>query len=54
MPRAAATSIDDLHNFLDDLGSFRREPEEMGEPPEKIDAKDTLYMMDAMRHIVQY
>ena len=35
--------FEDLHGFLDELQSYSRELDEMGEPTEKIEAKETFH-----------
>ena len=37
--------FDDLHGFLDGLQSYSREVDEMGEPTEKIEAKETFHLL---------
>jgi hypothetical protein len=46
--------FDDLRWFLDELQSYSRELDEMGEVTEKIDAKETFHLMDALRYIIGY
>ena len=41
--------FDDLHGFLDELQSYSRELDEMGEPTEKIEAKETFHLLDAVQ-----
>jgi hypothetical protein len=36
--------FEDLHGFLDELQSYSRELDEMGEPTEKIEAKETFHL----------
>jgi hypothetical protein len=42
----------DLAGYLDEKLSYSRELDEMGEPTEKIDAKDTYHFMDAERYVI--
>jgi hypothetical protein len=44
--------FDDLKGYLDEKLSYSRELDEMGEPTEKIDAKETYHFMDAERYLV--
>src|ERR1022692_3053677 len=46
--------FDDLHGFLDELQSYSRELDEMGEPTEKIEAKETFHLLDAVRYVISY
>jgi hypothetical protein len=46
--------FDDLRGVLDELLSYSRELDEMGEVTEKIDAKETFHFCDAIRYIVGY
>jgi len=46
--------LDDLRGVLDELLSYSRELDEMGESTEKIDAKETFHFCDAIRYIVGY
>jgi hypothetical protein len=46
--------FEDLHGFLDELQSYSRELDEMGEATEKIDAKETFHFVDACRYIIGY
>ena len=41
--------FDDLHGFLDELQNNSRELDKMGEPTEKIEAKKTFHLLDAVR-----
>ena len=59
-PRHAALALnqllvfEDLHGFLDELQSYSRELDEMGEPTEKIEAKETFHLLDAVRYVISY
>jgi hypothetical protein len=44
--------FNDLAGYLDEKLSYSRELDEMGEPTEKIDAKETFHFMDAERYII--
>src|ERR1019366_6940432 len=46
--------FEDLHGFLDELQSYSRELDEMGEPTEKIEAKETFHLLDAVRYVISY
>ena len=46
--------LSSLAAFLDELASYSRELNEMGEPTEKIDSKESFHLMDAMRYIIGY
>ena len=46
--------FDDLHGLLDELQSYSRELDEMGEPTEKIEAKETFHMLDAVWYVISY
>jgi hypothetical protein len=46
--------FEDLHGILDELQSYSRELDEMGEPTEKIDAKETFHLLDAVRYVISY
>ena len=46
--------FDDLQGFLDELQSYSRELDEMGEPTEKIEAKETFHLLDAVRYVISY
>ena len=46
--------FDDLTGLLDELGSYSRELDEMGDPTEKIEDKDTFHHLDAVRYIIGY
>src|SRR5476649_2816595 len=46
--------FDDLHGFLDELQSYGRELDEMGEPTEKIEAKEPFHILDAVRYVISY
>jgi hypothetical protein len=44
--------FDDLCGVLDEVLSYSRELDEMGEPTEKIDAKESFHFADAIRYII--
>lgn len=44
--------FDDLVGLLDELGSYSREVDDMGEPTEKIEDKSSYHRLDAVRYIV--
>ncbi len=44
--------FDDLEGYLEQKATYSRELDEMGEPTEKIEAKETFHFMDAERYIV--
>lgn len=46
--------FEDLHGLLDELASYSRELDEMGNPTEKIDAKDTYHILDSVRYIINH
>jgi hypothetical protein len=46
--------FDDLRGVLDELLSYARELDEVGEVTDKIDAKETFHFMDAIRYLVGY
>jgi hypothetical protein len=46
--------FDDLHGLLDELQSYSRELDEMGEPTEKIEAKESFHILDSVRYILRY
>jgi hypothetical protein len=46
--------FDDLTRLLDELGSYSRELDEMGEPTEKIEAKETFHILDSCRYVLQF
>ena len=46
--------FEDLHGLLDELQSYSRELDVMGEPTEKIDAKETFHYADALRYLIGY
>ena len=46
--------FEDLHGFLDEIQSYSRELDEMGEPTEKIEAKETFHLLDAVRYVISY
>jgi hypothetical protein len=45
---------DDLHTLIDDLGSYSREVDELGEPTERIEDKDSWHRLDALRYIMAH
>jgi hypothetical protein len=46
--------FDNLHGLLDELQSYSRELDDMGEPTEKIAEKEIWHRMDAMRYIISH
>ena len=44
--------FDDLPGLLDEVGSYARELDDMGEPTEKIADKNTYHHLDALRYIM--
>jgi hypothetical protein len=46
--------FEDLHGLIDDLGSYSREVDELGEPTEKIEDKDSWHRLDALRYIMAH
>jgi hypothetical protein len=46
--------FDDLHGFLDELQSYSRELDDMGEATERIDAMETFHYVDALRYIIGF
>ncbi len=46
--------FDDLRGMLDELLSYSRELDEMGEPTQKIDAKETFHHCDALRYLISH
>lgn len=46
--------FNDLEELLAEIGSYSRELDDMGEPTEKIDAKETYHCLDALRYIVSW
>jgi hypothetical protein len=46
--------FDDLHGLLDELQSYSYELDEMGEPTEKIEAKESFHLLDSVRYILGY
>ncbi|MCA9368527.1 hypothetical protein KC887_09860, partial [Candidatus Kaiserbacteria bacterium] len=46
--------FDDCTGLLDELMSYARELDEMGEPTEKIADKNTFHLLDALRYIISY
>ena len=46
--------FDDLHGYLDELLSYSRELDDMGEATEKIDCKDSYHILDAARYVISY
>jgi hypothetical protein len=45
--------FDTCRGVLDELGTYSREVDEMGQPTEKIKNKETFHRLDAMRYVVQ-
>jgi hypothetical protein len=43
--------FDDLHGFLDELQSYSRE---LDEPTEKIEAKETFHLLDAVQYVISH
>jgi hypothetical protein len=46
--------FDNLAGLLDELGSYSRVLDEMGEPTRDIDAKETWHLLDAARYVIGY
>jgi hypothetical protein len=46
--------FEDLHGLLDELQSYSRELDEMGEVTDKIDAKESFHYADALRYLIGY
>ena len=46
--------FDDLHGLLDELQSYSRELDEMGEPTERIEAKEQFHLLDSVRYVLGY
>lgn len=46
--------FDDLAGLLDELGSYGRELDEMGEPTAKIADKESFHLLDSVRYAVQF
>jgi hypothetical protein len=44
--------FDDLTGVLDELASYSRELDDLGEPTEKIDAKETYHYCDSIRYVI--
>ena len=44
--------FDDLKLLLDEVNSYSRELDEMGEPTEKIDSKEKYHLLDGVRYII--
>lgn len=44
--------FDDLAGLLDELASYSRELDELGEPTEKIEDKNSYHRLDALRYII--
>lgn len=42
--------FDTCYRLLDELGTYRRELDDMGQPKEKIHRKETYHMLDALRY----
>lgn len=54
LQRGELVVFDDLHDLLDDFGSYSREVDEMGEPTEKIADKESWHRLDAVRYALSY
>lgn len=46
--------FDDMVGLLDELLSYSREIDDMGEPTEKIESKETFHRLDALRYIMGF
>ena len=46
--------FDDLAGLLDELGTYSREVDELGEPTEKLAEKARYHRLDALRYIVSH
>jgi hypothetical protein len=46
--------FDDLVELLDEVGSYSRELDEMGNPTEAIADKSSYHLLDALRYIGSY
>ena len=46
--------LDSCTMLLDEIGSYARETDEMGNPTEKIADKSTYHMLDALRYVMSY
>jgi hypothetical protein len=46
--------FDDLPELLDEIGSYSRETDEMGNPTEAIADKSTYHLLDALRYVAQH
>jgi hypothetical protein len=46
--------FDDLPGLLDELQSYSRELDDMGEPTEKIEAKESFHILDCVRYIIGF
>jgi len=46
--------FDDLEDLLDEVGSYSRELDEMGNPTEAIADKSSYHLLDALRYICSY
>jgi hypothetical protein len=46
--------FDDLHGLLDELSSYSREIDDMGEPTEKIEDKEMFHYCDCLRYLLTY
>lgn len=45
---------DDCTGLLDEIGSYSRELDDMGEPTEKIADKETYHLLDSLRYIMSH
>jgi hypothetical protein len=46
--------FDDLHGLLDELASYSRELDELGEVTAKIYCKDQYHILDAVRYVIAH
>jgi hypothetical protein len=46
--------FEDLHGLLDELQSYSYELDDMGEPTEKIESKESFHILDSVRYILGY
>jgi hypothetical protein len=46
--------FEDLHGLLDELASYSRELDEMGDPTERIDCKQQYHILDSVRCIITH
>lgn len=46
--------FDDVCGLLDEIGSYSREVDDMGEPTEKISEKEIFHRLDAFRYLIGY